>query len=273
MPPAPGSPAASATNGHYFKTARHCVIPTRRQSRSCRRSGHGGPAAGRGGPAPAWHGPCLWYGGAPPPVESPTASFGRRGGVLRPVGRASQKTSEEATPLQRQWRNRVFPGVEIVKFPIHPIRFLVSSVSGDPALKALPALCHVGLDPVGPWEIVGSVKQPTSSTRRIAVRRSEKSLARKDQGGRQSIRLWQGTMTAGVEARLSLPASYGASAPVVVDTTHFPIASRLAALPGQDPLSLHLEKTRGFRRIRALSSGRPKSRGFGQRLRGLAYSL
>src|SRR6266540_4548773 len=47
-------------------------------------------------------------------------------------------------------------------------------------------------------------------------------------------------------------------------TTHFPIASRLAALPGQDPLSLHLEKTRGFRRIRAPFSGRPKSRGFGQ---------
>ena len=43
-------------------------------------------------------------------------------------------------------------------------------------------------------------------------------------------------------------------------TTYFPIASRLAALPGQDPLSLHLEKTRGFRRIRALSSGRPKFR-------------
>ena len=101
MPPAPGSPAASATNGHSFKTARHRVIPTRRRSRSCRRSGHGGPAAGRGGPAPAWHGLCLWYGGAPPPVESPTAaSFRRRGGVLRPVGRASHDALPDRLPAR-----------------------------------------------------------------------------------------------------------------------------------------------------------------------------
>jgi hypothetical protein len=59
LPPVPGSPAASATNGHYFKTARHCVILTRRQSRSCRRSGHGGPAAGRGGPCPRLARPLL----------------------------------------------------------------------------------------------------------------------------------------------------------------------------------------------------------------------
>ena len=123
MPPAPGSPAASATNGHSFKTARHGVILTRRQSRSCRRSGHGGPAAGRGGPAPAWHGPCLWYGGAPPPVESPTAaSFGRRGGVLRPVGRASHDALPDRLPARgTPWpRPLVVAPRENPGIPSHP---------------------------------------------------------------------------------------------------------------------------------------------------------
>lgn len=74
-------------------------IMTRRRSRSRRRSGRGGPAAGRGGPCPRLARPLLVVGGAPPPVESPTASFGRRGGAFRPVGRASHDA-----PSSCPWR-------------------------------------------------------------------------------------------------------------------------------------------------------------------------
>jgi len=93
--------AASATNGHSFKTARSCVILTRDDSPDP--ADDPGTAAlrrGGGAPVPAWHGPCLWYGGAPPPVESPTACFGRRGGVLRPVGQASHDALPDRLPAR-----------------------------------------------------------------------------------------------------------------------------------------------------------------------------
>jgi hypothetical protein len=61
------------------------------------------PCGGGGGPLPPpgtalAYG--LWYGGAPPPVESPTACFGRRGGVLRPVGRTSHDTLPDRPPAR-----------------------------------------------------------------------------------------------------------------------------------------------------------------------------
>ena len=42
----------------------------------------------------------------------------------------------------------MFHGVENRQHPVHANLFLLTLISGDPALKALPALCHVGLDPV-----------------------------------------------------------------------------------------------------------------------------
>lgn len=99
------------------------------------------------------------------------------------------------------------PGVETDRHPGEPIRVLRSSVSGATAGKALPALCQVGWDPVGPLETVRSGTQPPSSLPRTAVRRLENSWAREGPGGPQSIGLWQGTMTEGVEALLSRPAS------------------------------------------------------------------
>ena len=80
------------------------------------------------------------------------------------------------------------PRIEKRPHPVHATLFLLTWDAGATALRALPALCHVGSDPVGPWKARARKTTSVSELRDASRDASRNPCPARGKGGRK----WQG---------------------------------------------------------------------------------